>query len=104
MIKKVKSEPTNQDLASLIKKNTEFMLQQFEKVDDRFNEMQQQMVEFKDGVYNKMDAVYKEVLAFRDEEVMHKAGQVRLQDSVDDHEKRIRKLEKPHITPHRIRR
>lgn len=101
--------PTNQDLmdqvsklSNQISKLTDFAMEKFENMADKIEGYRSEIVEFKDGVYDKMDAVYKEVLAFRDEEVMHQAGQVRLQDSVDDHEKRIHKLEKPHITAHQI--
>ena len=102
--KKMGTEPTNKDLYQFMKRQMDFMLEQFEKIQKQFTEMNEHIVEFKNGTYDKMDAVYKEVLAFRGEEVMHQAGQVRLQDSVDDHEKRIRKLEKPHATAHQIKK
>lgn len=103
MIKKSKKEPTIQDLVNLINGQADFMMKQFAKIDDRFNKMEDKISEFKDGIYNKMDAVYKEVLDFRNEQVMHQGGHDRLQKIVDGHEKRLTKLEKPHITAHKIK-
>ena len=82
----------------------DFFFTRFNDLEKKIAGYREEIVEFKDGVYDKMDAVYKEVLTFRDEEVMHQGGQDRIQEQVDDHENRIKKLERPPVTVHRIRK
>ncbi len=74
------------------------------RLDKKIDTYREEVVEFKSGVYDKMDKVYKEVLDMRTEQTMHTGFHQRLDESLEDHEGRIQKLESPTATAHSIRR
>lgn len=57
------------------------------------NEMLDHLTEFRSDILSHVDAVYKELLAKRDEQVMHQAAHLRMQDTIENHQERIEKLE-----------
>ncbi len=81
---------TKEDLKSFATKEDLRILE--EKID-------KQMVLFRDDILEHLDKIYKEVLANRDERVMHQGSHLRMQEVLDNHEKKIKKLETAFSAP-----
>jgi len=58
----------------------------WQKIDD-------QMVDFRNDTNDRVDAVYKELIAKRDEQSMHTHSHMRQDDKLQDHDLRIGRLE-----------
>lgn len=76
--------------------------QRYDELSQKIDSYKDEIDKFKDKVYDRMDAVYKEVLSIRQEQAAHAGGHQRINDNLDDHEKRLKKLESPSITAHQI--
>lgn len=77
--------------------------QQYGELSKKIDSYKAEIDKFKDKVYDRMDAVYKEVLAVRLEQSVHTGSHERIDDDLENHEKRLKKIESPSITAHQIR-
>lgn len=61
-------------------------------------EIDEKLVAFRSNILSHVDANLKEILAVREEQTMHTHSHMRQDENYEDHEKRIRKLEKSSAT------
>ena len=74
------------------------------RLDKKIDLYRAEIVEFKNGVYDKMDEVYKEVLDMRTEQAMHTGSHQRIDDELAEHDKRIKKLESSPAVAHSVKK
>lgn len=58
-------------------------------------ELEKKLTDFRDKILNAVDAVMKEVVAMREEQTIHFHQHEQINEKLDDHEQRIKKLEPP---------
>jgi N-acetyl-beta-hexosaminidase len=66
---------------------------QYDQFNNRVGELEKNMTNVSNKTYDRMDAVYKEVLAMRQEQSIHTGSHETINKELEDHEKRIKKLE-----------
>lgn len=64
-----------------------------------FEKFDGQMVEFRNDILDHVDAVYKELKDMREEQSIYVHSQMRQDEKLENHEKRIKKLETASTTP-----
>lgn len=74
--------------------------QHYDDLSRKIDSYKAEIDKFKDKVYDRMDAVFKEVLAVRQEQAVHAGSHERINDELDDHENRLKKLESPSMPAH----
>lgn len=67
----------------------------FEKVDARFEKVDDDARNYRDEVLTRMDGIVGELQTMREEKVV---GGYQIEETMNDHEKRIKKLEKLQVT------
>jgi len=63
------------------------------KLDDFREEIKQQLTEFRSKILDAVDTVLKEVLAMREEQTLHFHQHERIDETLEDHEERIKEIE-----------
>lgn len=81
-----------------------FLTEQFDNIRREVQSYNKEIADFKNGVYDKMDAVYKEVLAVRDEQTAHAGSHERVDEELKNHATRLKNLESPPASLHRIKK
>ena len=74
--------------------------QQYEELSKKIDSYKAEIDKFKDKVYDRMDAVFKEVLAVRQEQSVHAGAHERINDELEDHEERLKKQESHSMPAH----
>ncbi len=74
-----------------------FIANRFDEVEALIKNSDQNIAEFKDGVYNKMDSVYGEVLTVRQEQAAHQLDHDRIND-------RFEKIEAVPVVAHELKK
>lgn len=82
----------------------QLMNHQFDELVKRIDGYKNEIDKFKDKVYDRMDAVYKEVVSMRLEQSMHTGSHERINDDLEDHDRRLKKLESPNVTAHQMQK
>ncbi len=80
------------------------LAQMMTKVDQRFDQITAHVDETHNDAMTKMDAVYKEVLDMRQEQAMHTGAHQRVDETIDEHDRRIKRLESPTSVAHSIQK
>ena len=57
--------------------------------------LKQELTKFRDRILNAVDAVMKEVVAMREEQTVHFHQHEQINETLENHEQRIKKLETP---------
>lgn len=76
------------------KKLTEFEIKLEGKFDKRFEQADEKARQYRDDVLNKFDEVIKELETTREDRELAVYQTREMRDQIEDHEKRIRKVEK----------
>ncbi|EKD91548.1 MAG: hypothetical protein ACD_30C00002G0045 [uncultured bacterium] len=71
--------------------------QQYVRFSSRIDKLEQKVVSRNDDVFNKMDAVYKEVLDVRQEQIMHTGSHMRIDEDLEENKRKIKKLESKRV-------
>lgn len=99
----LKNFVTKDDLKTLAtKKDLEVEMSQLATKEDLRTlkeEVSEMLTAFRSNILSHLDKVYKEVLAFRQEETIHTYAHTRQDEKLEDHEKRIGKIETSSTTP-----
>lgn len=82
----------------------DYMVKQFGEVRKELHQVREEAAEFRSEIWGHIDSVYKEVLTVRQEQAAHTGSHIRISDSVEDHEKRLKKLESSVLTTHTIKK
>lgn len=72
-------------------------------LEEKLDSHRDEVVSFKNGVYDRLDAIYKEVVSVRVEQAAHAGAHDRIDETLEDHNKRIKKLESPPVTTHSVK-
>lgn len=69
------------------------VFEHYNHVNKKIDKLEEKVDQSTDNVLTRVDGVFKELVTIRQELVMHSGGQRRNGETLEDHEKRIKKLE-----------
>ena len=72
----------------------------YDRFSKRVDELQAYITKLADKTYDRTDAVFKEVLAVRQEQSVHAGAHERINDELEDHEERLKKQESHIMSAH----
>lgn len=73
---------------------------QYDQFNQRVNKLEKYITSLANKTYDRMDAVYKEVVAMRQEQSMHVGSHDRIDEELENHQESLKKLESPSTPGH----
>lgn len=75
----------------------QMLSEQYNNFTKAITDLRQRLDARNDDVFTKMDAVYKEVLDMRTEQAAHTDSHARVDEQLEDHKQRLKKLESKRV-------